>query len=160
MDFLGSSPLARGLPPPLVHDFRITGIIPARAGFTIVDQIKPALTEDHPRSRGVYSISVPTDSLLGGSSPLARGLHQVRVPEIDVVRIIPARAGFTQPRPPGPDSRADHPRSRGVYVLEKPLRGFRDGSSPLARGLLPSLAKSVYLLRIIPARAGFTPRTW
>ena len=50
-------------------------------------------------------------------------------------RIIPARAGFTLRRHFEGAVRADHPRSRGVYVdlLSLPCRG--GGSSPLARGL-------------------------
>ena len=74
-------------------------------------------------------------------------------------RIIPARAGFTDPL----DDRGlhgwDHPRSRGVYPsdLQRFLEG--DGSSPLARGLPPEPTGSLCASRIIPARAGFTRHT-
>ena len=50
----GSSPLARGL---LRAEFAVgplTGIIPARAGFTSVGVGGPGVHRDHPRSRGVY----------------------------------------------------------------------------------------------------------
>ena len=72
---LGSSPLARGLPPAGScggHGFRI---IPARAGFT--------------------SGWVVTSSSRWGSSPLARGLRARGALRNHFRRIIPARAGFT-----------------------------------------------------------------
>ena len=51
--------------------------------------------KDHPRSRGVYPVRIPTSFTDAGSSPLARGLRGV----LSVIRvcrgIIPARAGFT-----------------------------------------------------------------
>ena len=71
-------------------------------------------------------------------------------------RIIPARAGFTRPRPaPGPDPR-DHPRSRGVYYSSRSPPSGLPGSSPLARGLRGGYLAMVVASRIIPARAGFT----
>ena len=88
-----------------------------------------------------------------GSSPLARGLLEPRPVNLGGARIIPARAGFT---PASPASPADHPRSRGVYVVGwLPKLGTR-GSSPLARGLLEPRPVDLGGARIIPARAGFT----
>ena len=112
----GSSPLARGLP---AHRAG-TGAAPA----------------DHPRSRGVYHVLRLSEAPDTGSSPLARGLRQDQDPHRPDDRIIPARAGFTAPRPGLAPGQRDHPRSRGVYdsFLVFP---------PLWRG-------------IIPARAGFT----
>ena len=72
--------------------------------------------------------------------------------------IIPARAGFTRPalgRAPCP---ADHPRSRGVYRSMSLSMSPTGGSSPLARGLPLRKASRDRRERIIPARAGFTPR--
>jgi len=71
----GSSPLARGL--------RIVGlvgrphdrIIPARAGFTHFLPQHDLASPDHPRSRGVYILKMPTVHNYPGSSPLARGLR-------------------------------------------------------------------------------------
>ena len=153
----GSSPLARGL---LLHEpaHRFSdGIIPARAGFTILYHHPLGTVGDHPRSRGVYSPSVTYFHNLAGSSPLARGLHERRPGEGRWRGIIPARAGFT-PEGIYDDLRgADHPRSRGVYhVGQLGLSPFQ-GSSPLARGLPNSGARCRSTLRIIPARAGFTP---
>ena len=51
----------------------------------------------------------------------------------------------------------DHPRSRGVYSAPTETYLAPHGSSPLARGL--QLRRELFRsrLRIIPARAGFTP---
>ena len=55
-----------------------------------------ACWEDHPRSRGVYTVTFLSLMLSMGSSPLARGLRK-SPPEASLVsRIIPARAGFTR----------------------------------------------------------------
>ena len=51
---LGSSPLARGLPPRAVLPAGCRGIIPARAGFTTTGGSPGWVPGDHPRSRGVY----------------------------------------------------------------------------------------------------------
>ena len=91
----GSSPLARGLPDQINKMYGLDGIIPARAGFTAFFSGQSIQLSDHPRSRGVYSIS--TSSLLYnlGSSPLARGLHRFNWQGMPDTGIIPARAGFT-----------------------------------------------------------------
>ena len=112
----GSSPLARGLLRCQRRALLRHGIIPARAGFTG----RPAshrLTEtDHPRSRGVYSHKIVFSENDLGSSPLARGLHVSAMVSNGLVRIIPARAGFTWYNPPSAPLHPDHPRSRGVYA--------------------------------------------
>ena len=124
----GSSPLARGLRPPVEPVQVGQGIIPARAGFTRPDSSSGPRCWDHPRSRGVYWRRLVRANFIAGSSPLARGL------------------------PPTAPSAApcgwDNPRSRGVY---------HQGSSPLARGLPDDAPRWRDPGRIIPARAGFTP---
>ena len=193
----GSSPLARGLRDEREQPRPLPGIIPARAGFTRRRPRQRPRRPDHPRSRGVYgppacgrgsqsdhprSRGVYADrarivAIIGGSSPLARGLLAPPVEEIHPVRIIPARAGFTPTRPASPSRSRDHPRSRGVYPLEGGLTFQSPGSSPLARGLLATVkgagrfaldhprSRGVYPPTrsnawapawIIPARAGFT----
>ena len=57
----GSSPLARGLPERPDDETYTARIIPARAGFTRTPAPRPAPRPDHPRSRGVYPISVGRD---------------------------------------------------------------------------------------------------
>ena len=119
-------------------------------------KFRPKKDGDHPRSRGVYRRRHATTRSLRGSSPLARGLLRLAEDAGDVVRIIPARAGFTPPLRRRRRRRRDHPRSRGVYVLA--LRQYLPcrGSSPLARGLPFLDGFRGVEDRIIPARAGFT----
>ena len=113
--------------------------------------------QDHPRSRGVYAVLVRLSPVPTGSSPLARGLPIDNEIAVEAERIIPARAGFTREYSRCRDPGWDHPRSRGVYA-RPPLWAFRDGgSSPLARGLRINAKTQDARLRIIPARAGFTP---
>ena len=103
-------------------------------------------------------MAVNADNVLGGSSPLARGLLRVSVSMIWLPGIIPARAGFTHDRSFLSVSMADHPRSRGVYPPIRRVVNAETGSSPLARGL-PAVHTPVQrCTRIIPARAGFTQR--
>ena len=154
---VGSSPLARGLLPCQVVRHERPGIIPARAGFTVVVRVDLHVRRDHPRSRGVYDGLGKPRGAVWGSSPLARGLHVGRLGDGDRSRIIPARAGFTNgPSSPRTGSR-DHPRSRGVYSHRRSRGGGPRGSSPLARGLHSSWRPDRGAGRIIPARAGFTP---
>ena len=134
----GSSPLARGLPYGRPVHHLLDGIIPARAGFTPISSRKPIF--------------------LPGSSPLARGLPG-RVKESTLERgIIPARAGFTRHYRSEYPCPWDHPRSRGVYSSRTGQPAANKGSSPLARGLPADGLNSGPVSRIIPARAGFTPR--
>ena len=138
----------------LVHS--LMRIIPARAGFTSHASLVIALMPDHPRSRGVYPLAPFKRNSLQGSSPLARGLHH-REPRPTPPRwIIPARAGFTRGVSAGAWTRADHPRSRGVYSPAMLPPGCDRGSSPLARGLHFMNNSANISLGIIPARAGFT----
>ena len=72
------------------------------------------------------------------------------------LRIIPARAGFTPAPTATPPQDEDHPRSRGVYRSPDLTADTKDGSSPLARGLLGEVLTIKDIIGIIPARAGFT----
>ena len=115
-DALGSSPLARGLRLGEVNAAARFRIIPARAGFTWSLRVPATCTADHPRSRGVYSWRLRGRFSASGSSPLARGLHELFSARLDIPRIIPARAGFTQIKAGDLIVCRDPPRSRGVYA--------------------------------------------
>ena len=131
-------------------------IIPARAGFTASLCACRMAPRDHPRSRGVYQGGGGHEGEGGGSSPLARGLRARDPFSHWEIGIIPARAGFTRPHRPGDHPRRDHPRSRGVYLAWRSMTVTGSGSSPLARGLRFLEALEFLIVRIIPARAGFT----
>jgi len=111
----GSSPLARGLHGFGFDDAYAGGIIPARAGFTRPGSAGRSRGPDHPRSRGVYKLNNAGMRCPDGSSPLARGLRSYKHRDHDIVRIIPARAGFTHHPLCARRQMRDHPRSRGVY---------------------------------------------
>ena len=148
---LGSSPLARGLRVFFPADYTDARIIPARAGFT-------------------GSLFLGARSRLG-SSPLARGLRRRGSGWPFWRGIIPARAGFTARPGTGTRCRADHPRSRGVYLTAISVAQSIRGSSPLARGLrrlrvFPSSrcsdhprSRGVYMsaCRILPRTGGSSP---
>ena len=136
----GSSPLARGLQHIVEGFVLVIGIIPARAGFTAGRRARRRPAGDHPRSRGVYGSCASAAPPRSGSSPLARGLHNMPPYIVLNFRIIPARAGFTLD-------------SSGVS-------GHTTGSSPLARGLRWSRSGQGSGTGIIPARAGFTASPW
>ena len=138
------------------HENHCVRIIPARAGFTCHWDQYPLPSMDHPRSRGVYVVDHPKHSVCRGSSPLARGLRHSHGQFLERIRIIPARAGFTEAHHSRRLSRADHPRSRGVYPSLLSQYCFARGSSPLARGLLHFRITAALTAGIIPARAGFT----
>ena len=95
-------------------------------------------------------------SAIVGSSPLARGLPGALASQTGHQRIIPARAGFTDPGCSPHSAHGDHPRSRGVYLRFFIGQEPDEGSSPLARGLLCAIISAGRTIRIIPARAGFT----
>ena len=152
----GSSPLARGLPAGASAVYCQAWIIPARAGFTQPRASMSSGGPDHPRSRGVYKGEFYPCKPDVGSSPLARGLPAVGGLDDPIVRIIPARAGFTGRQPVRRRPGWDHPRSRGVYLRVARCTGPALGSSPLARGLQSWYQRTVKVAGIIPARAGFT----
>ena len=154
----GSSPLARGLQTYLGGGSHYARIIPARAGFTTAATGTRRTRTDHPRSRGVYAPFPACVHTRSGSSPLARGLPRpARTPRF-AAGIIPARAGFTSTPPTQAGRSRDHPRSRGVYAKLHLNSLYGKGSSPLARGLRRQPNPELEVIRIIPARAGFTRR--
>ena len=110
-------------------------IIPALAGNTAWPLLVAALCVDHPRSRGEYAGSFVNHGRLLGSSPLSRGIQQIREESCQSGWIIPALAGNTHYRPGLRLVALDHPRSRGEYGSLVASTTSRLGSSPLSRGI-------------------------
>ena len=89
-----------------------------------------------------------------GSSPPVRGYPRPDAARPALHGFIPARAGL--PRSPGRRTSWVwvHPRPRGAAPCPPPLRLFRIGSSPPARGRLLHLAQHWSGARFLPARPG------
>ena len=132
------------------------GIIPALAGNTRAFLDTEDLFPDHPRSRGEYFRSQKDCSWITGSSPLSRGIlvhfWTLRI----CFRIIPALAGNTLGAKKIVPGLRDHPRSRGEYSCLVRAGLVPRGSSPLSRGILPSISCGACSPGIIPALAGNT----
>ena len=130
----GSSPRVRGKPRIRASRPRLSRIIPARAGKTVVVLLFMSGVPDHPRACGENSGKARDRCRTWGSSPRVRGKLTEIVVSSQEERIIPARAGKTCPAPGGGARARDHPREKQREIIER------------AR---PA--------RIIPARAGKTP---
>ena len=70
-------------------------IIPALAGNTSAWRMPLPDDRDHPRSRGEYSSTKSGSLSSQGSSPLSRGIRNLKVNILECSRIIPALAGNT-----------------------------------------------------------------
>ena len=132
----GSSPQARGTPPP--HCCRIDNsrFIPAGAGNTGRMWARLPEVAVHPRRRGEH---------VGG---LVEG------DEID--RFIPAGAGNTSGAQGRARARSVHPRRRGEHGSPETEELINTGSSPQARGTPKKRVRRSDVLRFIPAGAGNT----
>ena len=130
----GSSPLARGTRNHLSNGLEIFGLIPARAGNTVVTAPVTVVAWAHPRSRGEHWTRELKKLRREGSSPLARGTLPADAGCLQALGLIPARAGNTSIFRLSVRGGWAHPRSRGEHppghCRHEPVRG----SSPLARG--------------------------
>ena len=154
--FVGSSPLSRGILRNSTSPFTCWGIIPALAGNTFLLIAQPYPTGDHPRSRGEYPFPARSYGISSGSSPLSRGIQgRPRSPR-GAGGIIPALAGNTNLPGVGCIWFRDHPRSRGEYPTRWSSMSVRSGSSPLSRGIPSRQNDGHHHVRIIPALAGNT----
>ena len=110
---LGSSPLARGKRGDSCCQPDGGGLIPARAGKTVITPDGNDAPKAHPRSRGENVVVSTGSAWRFGSSPLARGKPPTTAREEIVRRLIPARAGKTCATVSKSSSVQAHPRSRG-----------------------------------------------
>ena len=93
-----------------------------------------------------------------GSSPLARGAHEMSFQPPVGAGLIPARAGSTRCLRARNFPLRAHPRSRGEHMEAAAMTQIPAGSSPLARGARAVLQACIELYGLIPARAGSTLR--
>ncbi len=152
----GSSPLVRGGLRFLLAPITCLGLIPARAGRTVIAPLSVGSTSAHPRSCGADRQRVCVDGYSPGSSPLVRGgLSRFRRLS-GWHGLIPARAGRTRNLRGRRHLLRAHPRSCGADM--RPLRGetWSSGSSPLVRGGRGTTDRHRCPDGLIPARAGRT----
>src|SRR5699024_3677715 len=90
-------------------------LTPARAGNAMTHSMSLGRQWAHPRLRGEYSAAVIPQSL-GGSPPLARGIHLRHAAPAVGRRLTPARAGNTASVTTLRVARPAHPRSCGEYI--------------------------------------------
>ena len=132
------------------------GLIPARAGTTLRENIINVFGRAHPRSRGDHTGPFRSFRWSWGSSPLARGPPGWFVWENDSAGLIPARAGTTRELASARNAQRAHPRSRGDHEYAPVDSSLGLGSSPLARGPLAVAPLAEVVFGLIPARAGTT----
>ena len=132
------------------------GLIPARAGNTYAQKCPCPAPRAHPRSRGEHAIAALCENTEEGSSPLARGTPSKPRISACAMRLIPARAGNTQPMMIFACIPWAHPRSRGEHPPRSAACWIARGSSPLARGTLLPGFRALTPVGLIPARAGNT----
>ncbi len=152
----GSSPLARGTHLAVRECNPSCRLIPARAGNTRIPRRRKSRRAAHPRSRGEHGCSRSNLWRDSGSSPLARGTLSTGTSRVEIIRLIPARAGNTTRRYHHLPPSSAHPRSRGEHLRSCARSVLKRGSSPLARGTRWLLACCIARRRLIPARAGNT----
>ena len=109
--------------------------------------------------RGVHRLPGLQGLGPGGSSPHARGPHNVGSTVPNQLGIIPACAGSTEWPGDICVSVQDHPRMRGVHRTPAAVFDCLMGSSPHARGPPQCLSDLSPIRRIIPACAGSTSTT-
>ena len=152
----GSSPRVRGkLPGRDPHSTRAR-LIPARAGKTNFRLVGGGRFRAHPRACGEnQDFSILQIARLG-SSPRVRGKHEYRRGYRVGHRLIPARAGKTDPLRGSGSASPAHPRACGENLVASKGRRVCPGSSPRVRGKLYNDVAIVAQARLIPARAGKT----
>ena len=155
----GSSPRVRGKLESRLQRRAPAGLIPARAGKTPPGAGPPSGRAAHPRACGENGVDLGAAQAAGGSSPRVRGKLAVGRRSTDPRGLIPARAGKTGARPCTCCDTGAHPRACGENSRTVDHDGDPDGSSPRVRGKQPHRRSRRRPRRLIPARAGKTPRT-
>ena len=130
----GSSPRVRGKHHGLLSAHARRRIIPARAGQTRHPIWFLRRRPDHPRACGANQPKTASTRPKPGSSPRVRGKLELRATLAPPQRIIPARAGQTNPRRPVHGQNPDHPRACGANLFGSLRSVDRLGSSPRVRG--------------------------
>ncbi len=153
---IGSSPRMRGTLVAVAARGDSVRFIPAHAGNTARCRRAAECRSVHPRACGEHAGFVGRYDASTGSSPRMRGTLERANLEHWASRFIPAHAGNTRSRSPGPGTPTVHPRACGEHFGLGQERPSRPGSSPRMRGTLISAGFGAFLPRFIPAHAGNT----
>ena len=132
------------------------GIIPACAGSTSANCMRPTAYGDHPRVCGEHVCELHATDCLWGSSPRVRGAPPYWPFSSPALRIIPACAGSTYGSNLSTPFRWDHPRVCGEHWRHGKVEVGVKGSSPRVRGAPCAPYRAYPSGRIIPACAGST----
>ena len=152
----GSSPRVRGKLVCSSVRYRVSRLIPARAGKTSGASTPASGLEAHPRACGENTSLVSCLATPGGSSPRVRGKPYPTGNAGASGRLIPARAGKTVRHESKITPPTAHPRACGENCpLALPCTSAT-GSSPRVRGKRHRMVSLVWLHGLIPARAGKT----
>ena len=131
-------------------------LIPARAGKTSADRSQSPYPRAHPRAGGENPRSHSTKREQRGSSPRGRGKPGRQLAGLARQRLIPARAGKTNPARPHRTAGRAHPRAGGENRFAGYIKRTAKGSSPRGRGKHAQELGRSRAPRLIPARAGKT----
>ena len=119
----GSSPRARGTRSTVEASMSLLRFIPACAGNTSRSARPWSTRPVHPRVRGEHEARVGPVVFEGGSSPRARGTHELAASCPGPERFIPACAGNTARTCPGRRLPPVHPRVRGEHDPSRRMAG-------------------------------------
>ena len=112
-NMVGSPPRGRGKAPPHAVKRRPSGITPAWAGKSVLDEERRVDGQDHPRVGGEKAIMSPKPVADLGSPPRGRGKVMNSLASRMRVRITPAWAGKSGSLLLRSPPRQDHPRVGG-----------------------------------------------
>ena len=155
--YSGSSPRGRGKLRLYSFEHMQTGLIPAWAGKTTLDDLGTRGVQAHPRVGGENQCRTPAYGRRDGSSPRGRGKQSHMSTILPPPRLIPAWAGKTgNPRPRARAAPA-HPRVGGENSTSTAFAAAGAGSSPRGRGKRFHEPVRVRFRGLIPAWAGKTP---
>ena len=157
---LGSSPPVRGAQGCGGAVGGFLGLIPARAGSTLLLGAACSLAGAHPRPCGEHWRAIPAQSAGSGSSPPVRGARELPFAPLPRAGLIPARAGSTTERGVLRAAIGAHPRPCGEHAGGIRSTVQLQGSSPPVRGALSRDSVEIRGDGLIPARAGSTRRCY
>ena len=150
----GSSPRGRGGHYLQLMSSGGKGLIPARAGRSVLPGEFDGLSGAHPRAGGAV-IPPPADWTADqGSSPRGRGGQPSYLAMSSRNGLIPARAGRSIARPCAAGAPRAHPRAGGAVPRSTGAAPRASGSSPRGRGGPPAERRVRQIPGLIPARAG------